>query len=206
MNDIPKQKNITLRLYADDTAIISQGKTPREFVSALQKYILNLESWLTRWKIQLNVDKTDAILFSRLTNCPEVKSFNTPIPWKNEVKYLGVILDKSLTFKSHIDYTRDKFSTAFRRQCSLIFRNSRLSLNNKWLIYLAYLRPILAYASPVWACTAKTHLNKLEFLENKTIRMIINACWYQRNADLRQALKIPSLKEFSQKLAKNFLL
>ncbi|GBM91548.1 hypothetical protein AVEN_63495-1 [Araneus ventricosus] len=76
--------------------------------------------------------------------------------------------------------------------------------NNKLLIYLAYLRPILTYASTVWACTAKCHLNKLEVLENKTIRMITNACWYQRNIDLRQALKIPSLKEFIQKIAEKF--
>ncbi|GBO30595.1 hypothetical protein AVEN_201570-1 [Araneus ventricosus] len=82
--------------------------------------------------------------------------------------------------------------------------SSRLSLNNKLLIYLAYLRPILAYASPVWACTAKMHLHKLEVLENKTIRMITNARWYQRNIDLRLALKIPSLKEFIQNLARKF--
>ncbi|GBN10856.1 RNA-directed DNA polymerase from mobile element jockey, partial [Araneus ventricosus] len=161
-------------------------------------------TWLTNWKIQLNVDKTEAIIFSKITNCPEVKLFGSPIPWKNEVKYLGVILDRGLTFKSLIEHSREKFNKAFRCQYSLICRNSRLSLNNKLLIYLAYLRPILTYASPVWACTAKYHLNKLEVLENKTIRMITNACWYQRNVDLRQALKIPSLKEFIQKIAEKF--
>ncbi|GBN53287.1 RNA-directed DNA polymerase from mobile element jockey [Araneus ventricosus] len=192
------------RLYADDTAIIAQGKSPQTFIPALQKYILSLETWLTNWKIQLNVDKTEAIIFSKITSCPEVKLFGSPIPWKNEVKYLGVILDRGLTFKSHIEHSREKFNNAFRCQYSLICRNSRLSLNNKLLIYLAYLRPILTYASPVWACTAKYHLNKLEVLENKTIRMITNACWYQRNVDLRQALKIPSLKEFIQKIAEKF--
>ncbi|GBN96542.1 RNA-directed DNA polymerase from mobile element jockey [Araneus ventricosus] len=204
MNDIPKQKNITLSLYADDTAIIAQGKTPQEFVSALQSYIKNHEIWLTSWKIQLNVDKTEAIIFSRISNCPVVHLFGTPIPWKNEVKYLGVTLDRGLTFKSHIDRIREKFNDSFRRQYSLICRNSKLSLNNKLLIYLAYLRPILAYASPVWACTAKTHLHKLEVLENKTIRMITNARWYHRNTDLKIALNIPSLKEFIQKLARKF--
>ncbi|GBL84370.1 RNA-directed DNA polymerase from mobile element jockey [Araneus ventricosus] len=204
MNDIPKQKNITLSLYADDTAIIAQGKTPQEFVSALQSYIKNLEIWLTSWKIQLNVDKTEAIIFSRISNCPVVHLFGTPIPWKNEVKYLGVTLDRGLTFKSHIDRIREKFNDSFRRQYSLICRNSKLSLNNKLLIYLAYLRPILAYASPVWACTAKTHLHKLEVLENKTIRMITNARWYHRNNDLKIALNIPSLKEFILKLARKF--
>ncbi|GBL56893.1 RNA-directed DNA polymerase from mobile element jockey, partial [Araneus ventricosus] len=197
-------KNITLSQYADDTAIIAQGKTPQEFVSFLQKYVLELETWLTSRKIQLNVDKTEAIVFSKISNCPVVNLFGTPIPWKNEVKYLGVTLDRSLTFKSHIERTRDKFNDSFRRQYSLICRNSRLSLNNKVLIYLAYLRPILAYASPVWACTLKTHLHKLVVLENKTIRMITNARWYHRNIDLRLALKIPSLKEFIQNLARKF--
>ncbi|GBN70306.1 hypothetical protein AVEN_144420-1 [Araneus ventricosus] len=51
---------------------------------------------------------------------------------------------------------------------------------------------------------SKTHLNKSKVLENKTIRMITKACRYQRNVYLRQALKLPSLKEFIQKSAKNF--
>ncbi|GBL92557.1 Glycerol-3-phosphate acyltransferase 3 [Araneus ventricosus] len=62
MNDIPQQRNITLSLYADDTAILAQGKTPEQTLTPLQNYVIKLEAWLVRWKIKLNVDKTEAIV------------------------------------------------------------------------------------------------------------------------------------------------
>ncbi|GBO17647.1 putative RNA-directed DNA polymerase from transposon BS, partial [Araneus ventricosus] len=59
MNDIPQVRNIMISLYADDTAILSQGKTPDKAIVPLQNYLKNLEAWLVRWKIKLNVDKTE---------------------------------------------------------------------------------------------------------------------------------------------------
>ncbi|GBM71825.1 RNA-directed DNA polymerase from mobile element jockey [Araneus ventricosus] len=158
MNDIPQVRNIMLSLYADDTAILLQGKTPVKAIVAIQNYLKNPKAWLVRWKIKLNVDKTEAILFNKKNyNWPKVKVYGTPIEWKKEVKYLGVVLDKQLNFQAHTSQIKEKYNKAFRAQYSLICRNSSLNLNNKVLIYLAYLRPILTYASPIWACTARSN-------------------------------------------------
>ncbi|GBL93194.1 hypothetical protein AVEN_42648-1 [Araneus ventricosus] len=66
------------------------------------------------------------------------------------------------------------------------------------------IRSILTCAIPVWANTAATNFSIIQVLENKTIRMIVQACWYFRNVDSRNALKIPSLKEFIIKLSEKF--
>ncbi|GBO38935.1 RNA-directed DNA polymerase from mobile element jockey [Araneus ventricosus] len=192
MNDIPQVRNIMISLYADDTAILSQGKTPDKAIVPLQNYLKNLEAWLVRWKIKLNVDKTEAILFNK-------KNDDWP-----KVKYLGVVLDKQLNFRAHTSLIKEKYNKVFRAQYSLICRNSSLNLNNKVLNYLAYLRPILTYASPNWACTARSNLRSIQVLENKTLRMIANARWYHRNIDIRNALNVPSLQQFIQKLVKIF--
>ncbi|GBO40074.1 hypothetical protein AVEN_756-1 [Araneus ventricosus] len=113
-------------------------------------------------------------------------------------------MDKQLNFRAHISQVKEKYNKAFRAQYSLICRNSSLNLNNKVLIYLAYLRPILTYASPIWAFTARSNLGSIQVLENNTLRMIANARWYHRNIDIRNALNLPSLPHFIQKLAKNF--
>ncbi|GBN42033.1 putative RNA-directed DNA polymerase from transposon BS [Araneus ventricosus] len=83
MNDIPQVRNIMISLYADDTAILSQGKTPDKTIVPLQNYLKNLAAWLVRWKIKLNVGKTEAILFNKKNDdWPEVKIYGTPIEWK----------------------------------------------------------------------------------------------------------------------------
>ncbi|GFS53922.1 uncharacterized protein TNCV_3761491 [Trichonephila clavipes] len=66
------------------------------------------------------------------------------------------------------------------------------------------MRPILAYASPVWGYAAKTNTNILDTLQNSLIRMIVKATRYMRNDDIRKALKITSFKAHIQKIAINF--
>ncbi|GFW69807.1 hypothetical protein TNCV_1884511 [Trichonephila clavipes] len=63
-------------------------------------------------------------------------------------------------------------------------RNSHLSIENKVLLYTAVMRPILAYASPVWGYAAKTKINTLDTLQNSLIRMIVKATRYMRNDDI----------------------
>ncbi|GFV13955.1 uncharacterized protein TNCV_524321 [Trichonephila clavipes] len=83
-------------------------------------------------------------------------------------------------------------------------RNSHLSIENKVLFYTAVMRPILAYASPVWGYAAKTNINILDTMQNSLIRMIVKATRYMRNDDIRIALKINSFKSHIQKIAINF--
>ncbi|GFU79601.1 hypothetical protein TNCV_1890931 [Trichonephila clavipes] len=66
----------------------------------------------------------------------------------------------------------------------LIGRNSYLSIENKVLLYTAVMRPILAYACPVWGYAAKTNINILDTLQNSLIRMIVKAIRYMRNDDI----------------------
>ncbi|GFY09596.1 uncharacterized protein TNCV_380912 [Trichonephila clavipes] len=87
---------------------------------------------------------------------------------------------------------------------SLIGRNSHLSIENKVLLYTAVMRPILAYASPVWGYAAKTYINILDTLQSSLTRMIVKATRYMRNDDIRNALKITRFKSHIQKIAINF--
>ncbi|GFX34184.1 uncharacterized protein TNCV_2893911 [Trichonephila clavipes] len=86
----------------------------------------------------------------------------------------------------------------------LIGRGTLLSIENKVLLYTAVMRPILAYASPVWDHAAKTNINILDTLQNSLIRMIVKATRYMRNDNIRKALKITSFKAHIQKIAINF--
>ncbi|GFW61586.1 hypothetical protein TNCV_348341 [Trichonephila clavipes] len=63
-------------------------------------------------------------------------------------------------------------------------RNSHLSIENLVLLYTAVMRPILAYASPVWGSAAKTNINMLDTLQNFLIRMIVKATRYMQNDDI----------------------
>ncbi|GFT90130.1 uncharacterized protein TNCV_3721061 [Trichonephila clavipes] len=69
------------------------------------------------------------------------------------------------------------------------------------LLYTAVMRPIIAYACPVWGYAAKANINILNTLQNSYIRTIVNACRYMRNDHINKSLKIASFKAHIQTLA-----
>ncbi|GFT94005.1 probable RNA-directed DNA polymerase from transposon X-element [Trichonephila clavipes] len=151
INDIPDYSLTKMNLYADNTAIHATYKKLSTISYAINKHLLHLQNFYDKWKISINVEKSTAIIFTKkLSLPPPIIMCNKQIPWSQEAKYLGIIFDTHLTWKQHILYVHDKFRKIMFKLYPLIGLNSYLSIENKVLLYTAVMRPILAYASPVW--------------------------------------------------------
>ncbi|GFS91105.1 RNA-directed DNA polymerase from mobile element jockey [Trichonephila clavipes] len=204
VNDIIKTTNTMICMYADDTAILSRHYNSNTLTQNINEHLAHLEIWLSVWKIAINTSKTEAISFSRKRPPPLITLQNQRIPWSLHTKYLGVIIDKNLTFRQHITHVRNKFKNATSNLFPLIGKKSKLNRQNKLLIYTLILKPLLTYASPIWAHAARTNMNLIESSQNVILRQILDAHWYMRNADIRSALKIPTIRKSIRKLAVNF--
>ncbi|GFV89563.1 RNA-directed DNA polymerase from mobile element jockey [Trichonephila clavipes] len=154
--DFPTSPLVDICLFADDAAILSQRDTPQKVRTSLQKYLTKLKKWLTLWRISINTSKSKAILFKKGTyknTLQPLKLFRNNIDCYDEVDYLGVTLDKKLTFRSHLIKKKKitcKFKNRLQALYKLLSKNSKLSLNNKRKTYMQYLLPILTYASQIW--------------------------------------------------------
>jgi hypothetical protein len=71
------------------------------------------------------------------------------IPFVNHVKYLGVIFDKRITWRLHIEMIKAKAFRTFIGIYSL-FKNERLSANIKLALHNALIRSVMTYTSPAW--------------------------------------------------------
>ncbi|GFV38527.1 RNA-directed DNA polymerase from mobile element jockey [Trichonephila clavipes] len=203
VNDIIKSTNTMICMYADDTAILSRHYDSNTLTKKY-KHLAHLEIWFSVWKIALNTSKTEAISFSQKIPPPKITFQNQKIPWSQHTKYLGVIIDKNLTFRQHITHVRNKFKNASRQLYSLICRKSKLNRRNKLLIYTLILKPLLTYASPIWAHAVRTNINLIESTQNVILRQILDTHWYMRNAGIRAACNIPTIRQTIRKLAINF--
>ncbi|GBO25105.1 RNA-directed DNA polymerase from mobile element jockey [Araneus ventricosus] len=65
VNDIPKTHKTLLGMYADDTAILAKNKNHKYTAAALNQHLAKLDDWFLKWKIALNVNKTEAVYFAK---------------------------------------------------------------------------------------------------------------------------------------------
>ncbi|GBN26269.1 hypothetical protein AVEN_228561-1, partial [Araneus ventricosus] len=87
INDIPKQVNALFCMYADDTAILARNKNPKYIQIALNRHLKAFEDWFIKWKIEINVSKTVAIMFANArsySSFPPIKINDRIIPWSQE--------------------------------------------------------------------------------------------------------------------------
>ena len=135
-----------------------------------------------KWKIKINKQKYTYITFtSRRKSCPPVLINNQVIPQQSEVKYLGIHLDRRLTWKFHIDAKLTQMKLKALQINWLIGRNSMLSLDCKLLLYNSVLKPIWTYGIQLWGTASASNVEKIQRRQNKILRTITAAPWYIRN-------------------------
>ena len=91
---------------------------------------------------------------------------------KDHIKYLGVMIDSSLSWKYHISYVCAKLSWNIGIISKLRYY---LSVNQLKQIYYNLIYPYISYAIVAWGSTCKTNLQKIQTKQNRVIRLIFFA-------------------------------
>ncbi len=107
INDMPLAcKNTHTQIYADDAVIIASSKTIQETASILTTELINIHKWLMKSHLLLNIKKTVCMYFTK-TKMSLTQSGvflgGEELELVNKFKYLGVTLDSTLSFKSHVN-------------------------------------------------------------------------------------------------------
>ena len=82
----------------------------------------------------------------------------------NSVRYLGLIIDDTLTWKSHIECIRDKLTKGLGMLKLCYSYMPKLCLIN---IYNSFILPYLQYGIEFWGSTFTTYLEALRILPKK---------------------------------------
>jgi hypothetical protein len=207
VNDMPvPSRHVELALYADDTAVIATSRKPALLVSYLEYYLADLELWLRKWRIAINVSKSMVMLFTRrrIQNPWPVALFGEPIVWIDTAHYLGVTLDKRLTWSSHIDQVRKKPSQRLDVLGPLLNRRSGLSIRNGVLLFRQLICRMMDYACPLWRSTVQCHIRKLQVLQSKCLCIATGAPWYMSDRQMHEDLGVPFFADHIRALTESF--
>ena len=102
--------------------------------------------------IAINVSKSFAIIFARagrrFIQPRSVTLFGEPINWVDTVRYLGVTLDKRLTWSPHIEQVSRRTAQRMGLLGPLLNKRSDLSIRNGVLLYKQFIRPLFGLCVP----------------------------------------------------------
>jgi hypothetical protein len=114
--DLPTLANSTTATFADDNAILTVHEDPTMAAHRLQMHLNKIQSRLKTWKMKANEAKSVQVNFTlNKMTCLPVKLNSKHLPQAGEVKYLGIHLDRRLTWRKHI--------TTKRKQLDLRLQN-----------------------------------------------------------------------------------
>ena len=178
INDISKAfKNAIPKLFADDTNIFIFHKTKDALFQIANTELDSLENWLLANKLSLSIgiDKETKFSFftpnknERKDDLPDLKLLGHNLPLTDYVKYLGVLLDDSLTFKNHIAKLCDKL-----KQYTGVFYLLRHNLPKHCLrtLYFTFIFNNLYYCAEVYGNTTASYLQPLQIAQNKALRAL----------------------------------
>ena len=168
--DLPETANTMTATYADDTAILASHENSNTASQHLQHHLHQLEKWLTKWRIKVNENKSTHVTFGlRRETCPAVTLNGHSIPQRETAKYLGIHLDRRLTWQKHIFTKRKQLGLQLHRMYWIIGRKSQLSLENKLLLYKTIIKPIWTYGIPLWGTASNSNIDILQRFQNKVL-------------------------------------
>ena len=117
----------------------------------------------------LNPSKTQALSIAQFIHKSSPSLYlnlcNNIVNIFNTAKYLGILSDDQLSFKSHINFLEKKLSS---RSVGIMAKLSyHLPFNALLTLYHSLVHTHLICALPVWATTFPTYLIKLKRLQNE---------------------------------------
>ena len=107
INDLPNvSKHLTFYLFADDTNIYFESSDLSYIQKIANRELRKVRKWLEANRLALNIDKTNFVIFhsqrQRLTEHIVLKIGKKKIKEESYVKFLGIMLDANLSWKTHM--------------------------------------------------------------------------------------------------------
>nr|CAI5854774.1 unnamed protein product [Callosobruchus analis] len=175
---IEMPRGVTTIAYADDLAIVVTARDEEEIMVKANWAIEEVSCWLERRELTVAPEKTEAVLLTKRRKVGEIR-FNVKgqnILPQRAIKYLGVWLDRKLTFKEHIERTAEKALTMVAALCRLMPNVGGPRASKRAILGSVAFSKML-YAAPVWqsALMVERNRKKLQTINRRIAIRVISA-------------------------------
>ena len=191
INDIFLINNdINIYDYADDNCISFVGSSINIITDTLNKEMFSLMEWF-RKNPRSQIFQTMLVKSNNTKDAElNVTADNISLPSSDTMNVLGIDIDDRLTFDGHVSNMCIK---AGRQLNALQRLKGSLDQDSHMAIYKSFIMSNFDYCPLVWMFTSKTSLSKLENIQKRVLRFVVDD--YQSGyTDLLQNGNVPGIK------------
>lgn len=178
INDLPLfLKYCYADLFADDATFHTHDKILETLEMKLQCDANNTMDWSLNNNMHVNYDKTSYMLIGTMHRLNALRQLNIKID-NNQItstrsqKLLGLHIDDTLTWSTHIDH----LCSAISSKISLLRQlSSYVSVDIQKKYYQGYILPLMDYGSVVWGTTSAANIDRILKLQKRAARIILCA-------------------------------
>ena len=172
INDLADKIVSNTRLFADDCIVYRQINRHEDCL-ILQENLNSLAEWESKWGMAFHPQKCSVLSITR-SRFPVKYSYRLKghvLDLQDSTKYLGVDIQSSLSWKTHIDRITKKSNSML----GFLRRNLRsCSEETKANAYFSMVRSNLEYCSSVWSPHHKDQIHKIEMVQRRAARYTTN--------------------------------
>ena len=158
--------------FADDTNLLTICNNYKQLQKQVNLDLKILYQWMLANMITLNTSKTEFIIFHKSGVKPpqlKIKLNGEKLYTSQYIKYVGILLDSTLSFKFHFKNLKLKLN---RANGMLAKARHYMNTENLKILYYAIFNSHLIYGCQVWGQIKNYHTLKISQLQNKAVRIM----------------------------------
>lgn len=159
---ILSKEEVYCQAFADDVVLVFSSKRVSGMEGLINEVLVKIVEWGQQNKLNFAAHKTNMMLLTKQLKFtpPKVKMSGIELTLVDEIRLLGLIIDKNLNFKSHV--------TAICKRSADIYKQLACAAKVTWglngeiirTIYVAVIEPIITYGASAWAAASQLQMNR----------------------------------------------
>ena len=184
-------KDGIIDMYADDTTLTVSGTHVNEIEEKVTNSVCQVMDWINANRLVLNLDKTTVMVIGSRAKLNSIENVNVidndnVLKRVKVAKCLGVLIDEELHWAEQVD----KVGKTVQSKLGMLRRvKPYVPIECLTLLHNSFVQPHFDYCSQIWSDRFRMHTSKLEKLQKRAARIILNNNFYTASAELFHELK-----------------